>query len=49
MLSVRLESPLPPALEAGSASVMYFSGTAVDGERAVQSLTLLIDGQPHRV
>jgi glycosyltransferase involved in cell wall biosynthesis len=46
---VRLESPLPPALQAGSASTMYFAGTATDGEQPVRALTLLVGGRPHRV
>ena len=48
-LWVRLESPLPPALQAGTASAVYFAGTAMDGDRPVRALTLLIDGRPHRV
>jgi glycosyltransferase involved in cell wall biosynthesis len=46
---VRLESPLPPSLQAGSASEMYFSGTAMDGDLPVRALTLIIDGRPHDV
>jgi glycosyltransferase involved in cell wall biosynthesis len=46
---VRLESPLPASLETGSASAIYLSGTAMDGERPVQALTLFVDGRPHRV
>jgi glycosyltransferase involved in cell wall biosynthesis len=41
---VRLESPLPTTLVAGSASALFFSGTAMDGDRPVRGLTLLIDG-----
>jgi hypothetical protein len=48
-LTLRLESPIPPSLQAGSPSTVYFSGTAVDGEHPVRALTLLIDGRPHRV
>jgi glycosyltransferase involved in cell wall biosynthesis len=48
-LQIRLESPLPSSLEAGSASAMYLSGTAMDGERPVRALTLFLDGRPHRV
>lgn len=46
---IRLETPLPPSLEAGSASAMYLAGTAMDGAQPVRALTLLIDGQPHEV
>lgn len=46
---VRLESPLPATVQAGSASVMFFSGTAMDGDRPIRALTLLIDGDPHQV
>jgi glycosyltransferase involved in cell wall biosynthesis len=46
---IRLDSPLPPSLQAGSASAMYLAGTAMDGDRAVQALTVLIDGRPHQV
>jgi glycosyltransferase involved in cell wall biosynthesis len=46
---VRLESPLPAAVTAGSASAMYFSGTAMDGDHPVRGLTLLIDGVEHPV
>lgn len=46
---IRLESPLPLSLQAGSASAMYLAGTAMDGERPVRALTLLIDGRPHPV
>jgi glycosyltransferase involved in cell wall biosynthesis len=48
-LRVRLESPLPASLQAGSASAVYFSGTAMDGDRPVQAVTLLVDGRPHPV
>jgi glycosyltransferase involved in cell wall biosynthesis len=48
-LRVRLESPLPPSLQAGTASAVYLAGAAMDGERPVQALTLLIDGRPHEV
>ncbi len=48
-LRVRLESPLPPALQAGRASAVYIGGTALDGDRPVRALTLLFDGRPHRV
>ena len=48
-LRIRLESPLPSSLEAGSAGAMYLSGTAMDGQRPVQALTLFLDGRPHRV
>jgi glycosyltransferase involved in cell wall biosynthesis len=41
---VRLESSLPATLPAGSASAIYFSGTALDGDRPLRGLTLLIDG-----
>src|SRR5581483_10275399 len=46
---VRLESPLPPSLQAGTVSEAYFAGTAMDGDRPVRALTLFIDGRPHRV
>jgi glycosyltransferase involved in cell wall biosynthesis len=46
---VRLESTLPAALAAGSASAIYVSGTAMDGDRPPRGLTLLIDGAPRRV
>jgi glycosyltransferase involved in cell wall biosynthesis len=48
-LRVRLESPLPTWLQAGTASGVYFAGAATDGERPVQALSLLIDGRPHQV
>jgi glycosyltransferase involved in cell wall biosynthesis len=48
-LAIRLESPRPSSLEAGSASAMYLSGTAMDGPRPVRALTLFLDGRPHRV
>ena len=46
---VRLESPLPSSVEAGSASEMYFAGTAMDGGQPIGGLTLVIDGRPHAV
>lgn len=46
---VRLESPVPTALAAGSASVIYFAGTAMDSDCPVRALTLLIDGVAHPV
>jgi Glycosyl transferase family 2 len=46
---VRLESPLPVGITAGSASAVYFSGTAMDGDRLVRALTLLIGGVAHSV
>ncbi len=48
-LRVRLQSPLPPSLQAGTASAVYLAGTAMDGERPVEALTVLIDGRPHDV
>ncbi len=48
-LAIRLESPLPASLQAGSASAMYFAGSAMDGPRPVRALTLFLDGRPHRV
>jgi glycosyltransferase involved in cell wall biosynthesis len=48
-LWIRLESALPSSLQSGSASVIYLAGTAMDGERSVQALTVLIDGRPHGV
>jgi glycosyltransferase involved in cell wall biosynthesis len=48
-LSIRLESPVPPSLQAGSANVLYFAGIAMEGQRPVRELTLLIDGRRHRV
>jgi glycosyltransferase involved in cell wall biosynthesis len=48
-LRIRLESPLPSSLEAGSASALYLAGTAMDGQRPVRALTLFVDGRPHRV
>lgn len=46
---VRLESPLPAGITAGTASAIYLAGTAMDGDRPVRALTLLIDGVAHPV
>lgn len=48
-LQIRLESPLPQSLEAGTASAMFFYGTAMDGDRPVRALSLLIGSQLHEV
>lgn len=46
---VRIQSPLPPSLQAGTATVLFMSGIAVDGSRPVRALTLIVDGRPQRV
>jgi glycosyltransferase involved in cell wall biosynthesis len=46
---VRLESPLPVALPAGSSLAVYCSGFAWDSDRPVRAIHLAVDGVPHPV
>jgi glycosyltransferase involved in cell wall biosynthesis len=48
-VSVRLESPLPHVVPAGTAMALYCAGTAWDVDRPVADLFLTVDGVPHRV
>lgn len=44
---VRLESPLPRELPAGSATAVYCAGTAWDADGPVRGLALIVDGVAH--
>lgn len=48
-LPITLESPLPPALPAGSSVALYCSGRATVGEERVRGMDLLVDGLAQEV